>query len=621
MRSSFYKSINPIVKIFLELFVFNRFQRRRLKGKFCQNFLKDLVKRVEASSVEVGIEKEYKIWQYWGQGVENAPDLVRACMASVEKYRGNIERVVLDENTIKDYVEIPDYIYEMKKKGIISPAHFSDILRTFLLAKHGGCWIDATVLMTAPLPDEVTKSDFFVLQNKQDEDADGLNNTNYFISTNCKSVILAKMKRFLELYWKECPFVLNYFFYAHAMTLFSTSSEENKHEWAKMPYVPYLTVQQMEKELLDKYSENRFAELAAQTFIHKLSYKWKVLAKHRQLKLADTFYQHVVDMYVKPEDYRGIEQGFKVGNWQRFKSFIKYYFSVIDVDDHYILKIFGAKICLKHKINLVAPEINQLGVTIEKRPRKLVVSLTTFPARINTVWQTIATLLNQTVKPDEVVLWLAVEQFPDRVLPENLKRLEQFGLSVKWYDEDIRSFKKLVPSLMEFPESIIVTADDDIFYPKNYLESLYNQYLKYPQYIHANRAFRIFDKDGKFVMKARKYDYNETYFPAYRNEFMTGYGSLFPPHVLDKEVLDSKRFMKLMPTNDDVWFWGMAVKAGTKVCVNPEGYGLRLMIDRTVQESALWKLNMDNTTVGTGGSAGVNIMADNWSEIRERLQG
>ena len=113
MRSSFYKSINPIVKIFLELFVFNRFQRRRLKGKFCQNFLKDLVKRVEASSVEVGTEKEYKIWQYWGQGVENAPDLVRACMASVEKYRGNIERVVLDENTIKDYVEIPDYIFDL----------------------------------------------------------------------------------------------------------------------------------------------------------------------------------------------------------------------------------------------------------------------------------------------------------------------------------------------------------------------------------------------------------------------------------------------------------------------------------------------------------------------------
>ena len=121
-------------------------------------------------------------------------------------------------------------------------------------------------------------------------------------------------------------------------------------------------------------------------------------------------------------------------------------------------------------------------------------------------------------------------------------------------------------------------------------------------------------------MKARKYDYNETYFPSYRNEFMTGYGSLFPPNVLDNEVLNSKRFMELMPTNDDVWFWGMAVKNNTKVCVNPEGYGLKLMIDRTVQDSALWKLNMDNTTVGTGGSAGVNIIADNYIEVKNNLR-
>lgn len=615
-----YKTINPLVKICLELFVVNRFQRRHLKGKFCQSFLKNIVKRIDAEPVVFEGASEYKIWQYWGQGLENAPDLVRACMASVDKFRGDIERVILTEKNIKDYVEIPEYIYDLKSKGIISAAHFSDILRTFLLYKYGGCWIDATVLMTAPIPDEIKNADFFVLRNKKEEDADCLNNTNYFISSNGRSVILAKMKRFLETYWKEYGFVLNYFFYAHAMTLFSDSCEENKKEWAEMPYVPYLTVQQMERELLNKYSKNEFEKLVSNSPIHKLSYKWKVLAKHKQLKLADTIYQHIIDTYVKPEDYRGAGLKFKVTLLQKLKSFVKYYFSLTDIDDHYILKVFGAKICLKHKIKLVAPKITQSGVREEKRLRRLIVSLTTFPGRINTVWQTISTLLNQTVKPDEVVLWLASEQFPEKNLPENLTDLENFGLTIKWYEEDIRSFKKLVPSLKEYPDSIIVTADDDIFYPENYLESLYNQYLKYPQYIHANRAFRIDDKDEKFVMKARKYDYNETYFPSYRNEFMTGYGSLFPPHVLDNEVLNSKKFMELMPTNDDVWFWGMAVKNNTKVCVNPEGYGLKLMIDRTVQDSALWKLNMDNTTVGTGGSAGVNIIADNYSEVKNNLR-
>ena len=100
---------------------------------------------------------------------------------------------------------------------------------------------------------------------------------------------------------------------------------------------------------------------------------------------------------------------------------------------------------------------------------------------------------------------------------------------------------------------------------------------------------------------------------------MTGYGTLFPPHSLDEEVSDSKKFMLLMPTNDDVWFWGMAVKKGSKICVNPNGYKLKLIIDRTIQGDALWKLNMNNTTVGTNGSDGVNILAEMYEEIKSAL--
>ena len=102
------------------------------------------------------------------------------------------------------------------------------------------------------------------------------------------------------------------------------------------------------------------------------------------------------------------------------------------------------------------------GVNETKREYKVIVSLTTFPARINFVHKTISALLNQTFKPDSVVLWLAEEQFPDKKIPETLLNLQKYGLEVRWC-EDIRSFKKLVPSLREFPNDIIVTADDDIF--------------------------------------------------------------------------------------------------------------------------------------------------------------
>lgn len=566
-------------KILLELFVLDKRVRRVLRGKVCQRFLRPYIEEIESEAVIVAGNKndKYRIWQYWDKGIHNAPDIVKACIASVEKYRGDVERVILDEETIKDYVKIPDYIYKLKDKGVMSAAHFADIVRTFLLYEYGGCWIDATVYMTAPLPEFIKSSELFVFKNNKDDDADGLNMTNYFISSKGKSIIIAKMKKFLENYWKNNSHIVNYFFYLHAFTLFTESSLENKKEWDEIFYFPYLVVQQMEKELMDKYSPVREAQLESMSGIHKLSYKYNVFARKKALNFADTLYQHIISTYVS--DFRGLEQGFRIGLKQKIKSKIAALFSLYDIDDHYVLKLFGLKLCFKHKIQINIPVITKSGITENKRKVRLVVSLTSYPARINTVYQTIKTLLNQTLKPDKLILWLAEEQFPGKSLPENLTELNKFGLEIKWC-EDIKSFKKLIPVLKEYPEDIIVTADDDIFYPANFLESLYNQYLKYPQYIHANRAFLIKKdkyKNSEFVMKSRGYAYDETYFPSCHNEFMTGYGTLFPPHCLDKEVLNSNIFMKLTPTKDDLWFWRMAVKKGTKVCVNPDGYKLKLI--------------------------------------------
>lgn len=622
LRNNFIKLENTLFKTAIEFFVFNRGKRRRLKGQFCQNFLMKYVKKVESEplSLSSDSDKTYRIWQYWNSGAENAPDLVKACLASVDKYRGNIERVILNDDNIKDYVTIPDYIYKLKQKGIISNTHFSDILRTYLLYEHGGCWIDATVLLTDYLPDYITQSELFVFTNEQKNDPDNLSMTSYFISSQGNSAVIAKAKRVLELYWEENNFLLNYFLFLHAVTLLMQSSDENKKECDKMYKFSYIDVQRMEKELLNKFSEERFEELKKISSIHKLSYKWKVIAKKKEIKLADTIYEYIIENFGFPKEYKGIGTPKKPSLLSNLKSSFLYYFSFTNIDDHYILKLFGAKVCIKHKVTPCNLTIHSYGVTKQKRQREVIVSLTTHPARINSVHQTISTLLNQTVKPDRVILWLATPQFVNKSLPESLTALENYGLRIHWYEEDIKSYKKLIPSLKIFPESIIITADDDIFYPANFVESLYNQYLKYPHFIHSNRAFVIHSKNKQFLIKARNYNYNNSYTPAFTNEFMTGYGVLFPPHSLAEEVVNSRKFMQLLPTNDDVWFWGMAVKNGTKICVNHEGYNLNLLIDRNVQDSALWKLNMNNTNVGIGANVGINIMAANYNEIKNNLQ-
>lgn len=311
----------------------------------------------------------------------------------------------------------------------------------------------------------------------------------------------------------------------------------------------------------------------------------------------------------------------KVSFLQELKSNLSWLFSVNKIDEHYVIKFFGIKICKKYNYYYNFQEVTTSGVTDKKRDTKLIVSLTTYPARINVVYKTISTLLQQTLKPDEVILWLAEEQFPDRVLPESLTRLKEFGLSIKWCKDDIKSFKKLVPSLREYPNDIIVTVDDDNYYDKHLLEYLYNSYLENPECIQARQAFVIKIKNNKLTMNARNYVYNSTYLPNYLNEPVGCGGVLYPPKSLNDNVLNTEQFMKEFPTHDDLWFWGHAIRNNTKIKVLKNGYKLKNFIIEGSQEDSLWQKNMKNptTNVGMTGECAINKICEMFPKIKENL--
>lgn len=206
---------------------------------------------------------------------------------------------------------------------------------------------------------------------------------------------------------------------------------------------------------------------------------------------------------------------------------------------------------------------------------EVIVSLTSFPARMDKIYITLESLFRQTIRPDRIILWLADEQYPDKKAVEmRLKKYKKLGLEIQYCD-DLRSHKKYFYTMKKYPEAIVITADDDIIYSEDMLEKLLKTYLKYPGKIVCNRAHLMTEFNGKLL------PYNSW---IYRAKGYTGInimfcptgcaGVLYPPHSLSEHVFDSDVIRELCLFADDIWLKCMSYLKGTEVVLtekdNPE---------------------------------------------------
>ena len=260
--------------------------------------------------------------------------------------------------------------------------------------------------------------------------------------------------------------------------------------------------------------------------------------------------------------------------------------------------------------------INTLGHIISSHAkfqdrRQNIVSLTSFPARIHNLHNVIKTLLNQSVTPDKIVLYLAMDEFPGRVVPDALAKLQGDIFEIRFTDKNYRSFNKLVHALRDFPNANIITVDDDISYPTDLIAQLLDAHKKHPHDICAHRIRRICIKHGA-VQSYHKWYRSEQrgifhkYIPRGYKNLMCGVGGvLYPPHALHPDVLDADKFIQLCRHQDDVWFWAMAVHNDRKISVTRHGYNVEQRTMRNVQDVGLW-----NTVNGTENSPN-NVAIDN----------
>ncbi|MCD7873332.1 MAG: glycosyltransferase [Clostridiales bacterium] len=217
------------------------------------------------------------------------------------------------------------------------------------------------------------------------------------------------------------------------------------------------------------------------------------------------------------------------------------------------------------------------NMALREKNKDIVVSFTTYPKRISTAHKVVENLKNQSMRPAQILLYLASEQFPGKEddLPENLLALQKNGdVKIKWCD-DLRSHKKYFYAMQEYPNSLIVTVDDDLIYPNNLILNLYHSYLCFPNCVSASRTHMILTDDSKkeilpYNSWIGEYKQN-AFYPSFHLFATSGAGTLYPPGAISKQAFIKDDLLELCPTADDIWLYGMQLMNKTKtVLANPD---------------------------------------------------
>ena len=236
------------------------------------------------------------VWTCWLQGYNNAPAIVKACINSIYKNTNGkgYNVIIITEENMSDYICMPDFILDKYKRGIISKAHFSDLLRTLLLINYGGVWVDATVLLTREVPQIILDSDFFVF--KAPNFSGICPCSNWFIVAKKESPLLIKVFEILAEYWKDNKYLINYFMYHVCIRLIITYDEDAKQIWKNMlpknNADPMIFTWEKLFDTMDVRMKNYLWDLS---FAYKLTYRFDdVFGDDSLLDKKGTFYQYII---------------------------------------------------------------------------------------------------------------------------------------------------------------------------------------------------------------------------------------------------------------------------------------------------------------------------------------
>lgn len=268
--------------------------KRYIKKEFKNVFDKYRDTPLEA---ETGQGQEAPIWVCWLQGEENMPDVVNICYKSLLKHSsGKTVNLITSEN-LSEYIKVPDFIKEYLDKGKISRTHFADYIRIMLLAKYGGLWIDASVLVTGDITTE-TQKPFYTIKQRVKDSIYYVSDFRWVVgfigcSQSCGRYMFACLNTLFDCYLKKRTFFIDFFLFDYFIAAM----------YEELPAIKELidgneyncdSFYQLSDNLNKKYEEEIMQEIVTQSKFHRMSWKQYYNEKTENKEL--TFFGYIKNL-------------------------------------------------------------------------------------------------------------------------------------------------------------------------------------------------------------------------------------------------------------------------------------------------------------------------------------
>ena len=252
-----------------------------------------ILKKYKNSTSNESDEVSNIIWSIWWQGEENAPEIVKKCLASVRQYCGDKDFRIITKNNFRDYIKIPEFILKKVDDGVISLTHFSDILRFYLLYNYGGLWLDATILVTKKIPEEIFSRPYFtVKRNPKPRDFNVAQRrwAGFLQAAHRKSNFCGFVHEVLLECWRTHTQLFDYVFMDYVIALAVEELQDFRTAFDEIP-LSNPEIDSLVSLLNLPYDEEKFAALTSETTFFKLDWRYKF---EKNISGSETFYGHVI---------------------------------------------------------------------------------------------------------------------------------------------------------------------------------------------------------------------------------------------------------------------------------------------------------------------------------------